>query len=214
MPTTENLGIRRQATLFKKAHQLSVLCDAEVAIIAFTSDGKLHEFSSTSMEHTLSRYKGEVEQSRPEESRRHEPAKLEEPKPCDNYILHELKGKHAALSLEISRRMGKELDDLSREELCALEEQQLWALLSVNDKKKELLVEMLQRSMSRDEQRAVQEKENLIIGFEGRMRERPYVLQDHGLNRMVYGTKLKAVSLYNRPSQISDEHSDILQLRL
>ncbi|KAL6145553.1 hypothetical protein ACLB2K_056239 [Fragaria x ananassa] len=197
MSSTENQGIRRQATLFRKARHLSVLCDAEVAVIAFTKDGKLHEFSSTTMEHTLSRYKGKVEQSKPGERRRREPAaKLkEEPKPCDEkYILDEPKRQHAALSLEKSRKMGKELDGLSREELCALEEQQLWALLAVNNKKKELIMEMLQRSMSRDEQRGDLQEKNLMRGFE----ERPYVLQDH-----------------NRPSEdIDDVHSELLQLRL
>ncbi|KAL6137489.1 hypothetical protein ACLB2K_062781 [Fragaria x ananassa] len=216
MSTTENLGIKRQATLFKKAHHLSVLCDAEVAVIAFTRDGKLHEFSSTTMEHTLSRYKGNAEQPKPGERRRRQPTKTEEPKQCDheNHVLEELKGQHAALSLEKSRRMGKELDGLSGEELCALEEQQLLALLAVNNKKKELIVEMLQRSMSHNEQGAVLQEKNLIGGLEGRMMEGPYVLQDHGLNGMDFDTKSDAVSVHNRPSEDSNEHSEILQLRL
>lgn len=38
---------KRRAGLLKKAHELSVLCDAEVAVIVFSKSGKLFEFSST-----------------------------------------------------------------------------------------------------------------------------------------------------------------------
>lgn len=49
----ENLSSRqvtfskRRNGLLKKAKELSVLCDAEVAVIVFSSTGKLYEFSST-----------------------------------------------------------------------------------------------------------------------------------------------------------------------
>ncbi|GFZ16974.1 K-box region and MADS-box transcription factor family protein [Actinidia rufa] len=39
---------KRRNGLLKKAYELSVLCDAEVALILFSSRGKLYEFSSTS----------------------------------------------------------------------------------------------------------------------------------------------------------------------
>ncbi|XP_058726745.1 MADS-box transcription factor 23-like [Vicia villosa] len=47
---------KRQKELFKKAKELSILCDAEVAVIIFSNTDNLYEFSSTSMEETLSRY--------------------------------------------------------------------------------------------------------------------------------------------------------------
>ena len=39
---------KRRNGLLKKAYELSVLCDAEVALIIFSNRGKLYEFSSTS----------------------------------------------------------------------------------------------------------------------------------------------------------------------
>ncbi|KAK4359378.1 hypothetical protein RND71_021607 [Anisodus tanguticus] len=39
---------KRRNGLLKKAYELSVLCDAEVALIIFSSRGKLYEFCSTS----------------------------------------------------------------------------------------------------------------------------------------------------------------------
>ncbi|KAL6123244.1 hypothetical protein ACLB2K_075766 [Fragaria x ananassa] len=79
MQETEVPGRRRRATLIKKAKELSILCDAEVAVIAFTSDGKLHEYSTNSVEHTLSRYQNyksglvrttKMDSDAPEERRR------------------------------------------------------------------------------------------------------------------------------------------------
>ncbi|CDP17590.1 unnamed protein product [Coffea canephora] len=38
---------KRRKGLLKKAFELSVLCDAEVALIIFSPSGKLYEFSSS-----------------------------------------------------------------------------------------------------------------------------------------------------------------------
>ncbi|CAN6199742.1 unnamed protein product [Urochloa humidicola] len=37
---------KRRNGLLKKAHEISVLCDAEVALIVFSTKGKLYEYSS------------------------------------------------------------------------------------------------------------------------------------------------------------------------
>ncbi|WOL05446.1 MADS-box transcription factor 50-like [Canna indica] len=47
---------KRRNGVLKKAYELSVLCDAEVALIIFSSRGKLFEFSSSSIEKTIDRY--------------------------------------------------------------------------------------------------------------------------------------------------------------
>ncbi|KAB1203912.1 MADS-box protein SVP [Morella rubra] len=47
---------KRRRGLLKKAEELSVLCDAEVALIIFSATGKLFEFSSSSMKDLLERY--------------------------------------------------------------------------------------------------------------------------------------------------------------
>uniref|UniRef100_A0A0D9ZVH8 MADS-box domain-containing protein n=1 Tax=Oryza glumipatula TaxID=40148 RepID=A0A0D9ZVH8_9ORYZ len=43
--------------LLKKAYELSMLCDAEVALIVFSSRGRLYEYSNNSVEETIERYK-------------------------------------------------------------------------------------------------------------------------------------------------------------
>ncbi|KAJ4701453.1 MADS-box protein like [Melia azedarach] len=47
---------KRRRGLFKKAEELSVLCDAEVGVIIFSATGKLFEYSSSSMKDILARY--------------------------------------------------------------------------------------------------------------------------------------------------------------
>ncbi|CAN1216182.1 MADS-box protein SVP [Linum perenne] len=47
---------KRRRGLFKKAEELSVLCDADVALIIFSSTGKLFEYSSSRLPSSLSLY--------------------------------------------------------------------------------------------------------------------------------------------------------------
>ena len=39
---------KRRSGLLKKAHEISVLCDAEVGLIIFSTKGKLYEFATDS----------------------------------------------------------------------------------------------------------------------------------------------------------------------
>nr|XP_051210347.1 MADS-box transcription factor 34-like isoform X3 [Lolium perenne] len=48
---------KRRNGLLKKAYELSILCDAEVALVLFSHAGRLYQFSSSSnMLKTLERY--------------------------------------------------------------------------------------------------------------------------------------------------------------
>lgn len=48
---------KRRNGLLKKAFELSVLCDAEVALIVFSPRGRLYEFASSSISETIERYR-------------------------------------------------------------------------------------------------------------------------------------------------------------
>ncbi|XP_052882942.1 agamous-like MADS-box protein MADS1 isoform X2 [Gossypium arboreum] len=48
---------KRRNGLLKKAYELSVLCDAEVALIVFSSRGRLYEYANNSVRATIERYK-------------------------------------------------------------------------------------------------------------------------------------------------------------
>nr|WQI83101.1 MADS-box transcription factor [Spirodela polyrhiza] len=47
---------KRRRSLFKKAEELAILCDAEVGLIVFSSTGRLYEYSSNSMKETIERH--------------------------------------------------------------------------------------------------------------------------------------------------------------
>ncbi|XP_076906314.1 MADS-box transcription factor 23-like [Bidens hawaiensis] len=47
---------KRRNGLLKKAKEISILCDAQVGVIIFSTTGKLSEFSTTSMNSVIQRY--------------------------------------------------------------------------------------------------------------------------------------------------------------
>ncbi|KAJ8632685.1 hypothetical protein MRB53_026021 [Persea americana] len=47
---------KRRSGLLKKAFELSVLCDVEVALMVFSPTGRLYEFANAGMEKTIDRY--------------------------------------------------------------------------------------------------------------------------------------------------------------
>ena len=48
--------LKRKGGLFKKAHELSVLCSVDVAVIIFGNNKKLYEYSSSDIGEILTRY--------------------------------------------------------------------------------------------------------------------------------------------------------------
>ena len=48
--------LKRKNGLFKKAHELGVLCQADVAVIVFAGNRKLYEFCNGDMKELLYRY--------------------------------------------------------------------------------------------------------------------------------------------------------------
>ncbi|AQL09884.1 MADS1 [Zea mays] len=57
-PTSRQVTFsKRRNGLLKKAFELSVLCDAEVALVVFSPRGKLYEFASGSAQKTIERYR-------------------------------------------------------------------------------------------------------------------------------------------------------------
>ncbi|XP_041992376.1 MADS-box protein JOINTLESS-like [Salvia splendens] len=52
---------KRRKGLFKKARELSTLCDAEIALIVFSASGKLFDYSSSSMMQIIQRHDHQTE---------------------------------------------------------------------------------------------------------------------------------------------------------
>ncbi|KAB1204491.1 Floral homeotic protein DEFICIENS [Morella rubra] len=104
---------KRRSGLFKKARELTVLCDAKISIIMFSHSNKLHEYTSpsTTTKEIYDRYQKAMD--------------------CDLWsshyerMLQELKKQkdvNARLSRDIRQRLGQDLTGLSFKEVVALEE--------------------------------------------------------------------------------------------
>nr|QOC69181.1 MADS transcription factor AP3-2 [Trollius chinensis] len=104
---------KRRAGILKKAKELTVLCDAEVSLLMFSSTGKLHEFvsPSTTTKKVYDRYQQtsgiSLWQSHYERMQ-------------DN--LNKLKEINRKLRREIRQRNGEDLDGLTFQQLCTLEQ--------------------------------------------------------------------------------------------
>ncbi|CAH2072819.1 unnamed protein product [Thlaspi arvense] len=131
---------KRRAGLLKKAHELSVLCDAEVAVIVFSKSGKLFEFASTGMKKTLLRY-GNYQSSSDAPLVN---CKAENQEDCAEVDL--LKNEISRLQEKHLQLQGKGLNILSLKELQHLEQQLNAALISVRERKELLLTKQLEES--------------------------------------------------------------------
>ncbi|CAN6873349.1 unnamed protein product [Brassica oleracea] len=146
---------KRRAGLLKKAHELSVLCDSEVAVIVFSKSGKLFEFSSTGMKRTLLRYEN-YQRSSDAPLIKYKPENQEE----DCTEVDFLKNEISKLQEKHLQMQGKGLNALCLKELQHLEQQLNVSLISVRERKELLLTKQIEESRIR-EQRAELENETL-----------------------------------------------------
>ncbi|XP_020234510.1 truncated transcription factor CAULIFLOWER A [Cajanus cajan] len=128
---------KRRSGLLKKAHEISVLCDAEVALIVFSTKGKLFEYSSDPcMERILERYERYSYAERQ--------LVASEPQ-TENWTLEHAKLKARLEVLQKNQRnfMGQDLDGLSIKELQNLEHQLDSALKHIRSRKNQLMYESI-----------------------------------------------------------------------
>ncbi|CAN0929416.1 Agamous-like MADS-box protein MADS2 [Linum grandiflorum] len=114
---------KRRNGLLKKAYELSVLCDAEVALILFSSRGKLYEFcSSSSIMKTIEKYQrytyGQLDE--PNQTSKESQLYLDQSKYQD-YL--KLKDKVEDLKRSQRHLLGEELGNLGAKELDQMENQ-------------------------------------------------------------------------------------------
>ncbi|KAJ0254914.1 Agamous-like MADS-box protein AGL13 [Hirschfeldia incana] len=123
---------KRKGGLLKKAYELSVLCDVEVALIIFSSSGKLYEFSSGAMEKTIERYNrcniNISDNNRPEESKQRWSQEVTELRSKYDYLLRT----HRYL-------LGEDLGEMSVKGLETLERQLEGALSATRQRKERQL---------------------------------------------------------------------------
>ncbi|XWS61081.1 hypothetical protein CRYUN_Cryun07bG0095100 [Craigia yunnanensis] len=120
---------KRRNGLLKKAYELSVLCDAEVAVIIFSQKGRVSEFSSSDMQKTIQRYHKyikEAQTDKPEMERYTQQLRLEAANMARKIEL-----------LEVSQRklLGQSLGSCSIKELQEVESQLERSLRNIRARK-------------------------------------------------------------------------------
>ncbi|XP_060192611.1 MADS-box protein FBP24-like [Lycium barbarum] len=140
---------KRRAGLLKKTHELSVLCDAQIGLIIFSSKGKLFQYNSEphSMGEIISKYLHTTGASLPVHDHRVE-------------LYDEItKMKRETLNLQLSlqRYKGDDLNSAQYEELNELEKQLENALNKIRVRKLDLMQQQME-NLKRTE--TMLEKEN------------------------------------------------------
>ncbi|KAI9160098.1 hypothetical protein LWI28_005068 [Acer negundo] len=133
---------KRRNGLLKKAYELSLLCDAEVALIIFSSHGKLSEFatSGTDVAKILERYRQFCYTS--------EGSNMIEKEPADEEVYKQvlrLRAKYESI-LRLHRNfLGEELEPLNVKELHKIEKQLERTLSQARKQKTELMLQELEK---------------------------------------------------------------------
>nr|ACX85614.1 AP1 [Juglans regia] len=146
---------KRRSGLLKKAHEISVLCDAEIALIVFSTKGKVFEYStSRCMERNLERYE------RYSSADRQLLANALEPNGSCTLEHAKLKA-----TIEVGERtswhlMGEDLDSLSLKELQNLEQQLDFALKHIRSRKNQVMHESISAFQKKD--KALKEQNNVL----------------------------------------------------
>ncbi|KAF9668876.1 hypothetical protein SADUNF_Sadunf14G0049000 [Salix dunnii] len=145
---------KRRNGLLKKAFELSVLCDAEVALIVFSPRGKLYEFASSSMQGTIERY------------RRHVKENNKNKQPVEQNML-QLKEEAASMIkkielLEDSKRklLGECLGSCTIEELQQIEQQLERSVCTIRARKNQVFIEQIEQ---------LKQKEKLLVAENARL---------------------------------------------
>ncbi|XP_022873231.1 MADS-box protein SOC1-like isoform X2 [Olea europaea var. sylvestris] len=179
---------KRRNGLLKKAFELSVLCDAEVAVLIFSTRGKLYEFSSKSIKETIERYK------------RHKKDIQAKNPPVEQNKQH-LQQEMASLMeniehLESSKRKlsGEDLGSCTTEELLELEQQLERSISSIRTRKIQVFRQHVEQ---------LKEKGTALAVENAMLRNKLSLQQERGSN------KEKATVPSADISEVSDVETDL-----
>ncbi|KAL5562662.1 hypothetical protein UlMin_032409 [Ulmus minor] len=125
---------KRRRGLFKKAYELSILCDAQVALIVFSATGKLLDYCSSSMQEVIERHNSQLQNQKKPSQQPH--LQLEGEKKACTLLSKELEKK----TTELRQIKGEELEKLNLEELKRLEKLAQTSLRRVIETKDERIL--------------------------------------------------------------------------
>ena len=146
---------KRRSGLLKKAREISVLCDADVALIVFSTKGKLFDYSNEPcMKRILERYERYSYAERQLAG--------DDQAPNENWVIEHEKLKARVEVLQRNQRnfMGEDLDSLNLRGLQSLEQQLDSALKHIRSRKNQAMNESISELQKKD--RTLREHNNLL----------------------------------------------------
>ncbi|CAN6285898.1 unnamed protein product [Urochloa humidicola] len=129
---------KRRNGLLKKAFELSVLCDAEVALVVFSPRGKLYEFASGSVQKTIERYRTYTKDNVSSKTVQQD---IEQVKADAEGLAKKLE----ALEAYKRKLLGEKLEECSIDELHSLEVKLEKSLHCIRGRKTQLLEEQVNK---------------------------------------------------------------------
>ncbi|KAG6669639.1 MADS-box protein SOC1-like isoform X2 [Carya illinoinensis] len=168
---------KRRNGLLKKAFELSVLCDAEVALIIFSPRGKLYEFASSSMQGTIDRY------------RRHSKEIQTNNKSIEQNMQHlrieasNMMKKIELLEVSKRRLLGESLGSCSIEELQQIEHQLERSVNKVRARKTQVFKEQIEQLKEKEKALA---EENLRLSEKCGIQPQTAINNEHNRDISAY----------------------------
>ncbi|KAL5209844.1 hypothetical protein ABZP36_005467 [Zizania latifolia] len=194
---------KRRRGLFKKAEELSILCDAEVGLVVFSATGKLLQFASTSMKQIIDRYNSHSKTLQ----RSEEPSQLDLHAE-DSSTYARLKEELAEASLSLRQLRGEELHRLNVEQLKELEKSLELGLGSVLKTKSQKILDEI-NGLERKRMQLIEENSRLKeqVSWMSRMEMQPgadsEVVHEEGQS-----SESVTNALYPRASLDNEDSSD------
>ncbi|KAK3403815.1 hypothetical protein EUGRSUZ_K00199 [Eucalyptus grandis] len=148
--------LKRRNGLLKKAFELSVLCDAEVAVIIFSQKGRLYEFSSNSeIRKTIDRYRRSTNGADTYQAN------------MEQYILHlkqettDMERKIELLEVSLRKLSGQCLGSCSIDEIQEIGDQLERSLSSIRERKAQLFNDQIQQLQAKE--RSLKEENEKLL---------------------------------------------------
>ncbi|KDP21163.1 hypothetical protein JCGZ_21634 [Jatropha curcas] len=135
---------KRRNGLLKKAYELSVLCDAEVALIVFSSRGRLYEYANNSVKSTIERYKKACADSSNTGSVSEANAQFYQQQAA------KLRDQISGLQKSIRNMLGESLGGINPKDLRGLESRLEKGISRIRSKKNELLFAEIEYMQKRE----------------------------------------------------------------
>ncbi|KAF1890168.1 hypothetical protein Lal_00025501 [Lupinus albus] len=194
---------KRRRGIFKKAQELSVLCDAKVGLFVFSATGKLYEYASSSMKDVLARYNQHFHDI----NQRERPLDLQ----LDNSINHAELSKELADKTQLLRRMkGEDFEGLNLDELQQLEKRLEAGLKRVIKTKEKLITDEIVALQKKgikleDESRKLKQKMNMM--YKGKS---PLMVDSNiAIQEVVSLDSMNNICSCNSCPSLDDDSSDI-----